>query len=46
MTVYVDVLFAANLLMDAVLLWAAGMLLRERIRLKNILLGAAAGALM
>ena len=32
--------------MDAVLLWAAGMLLRERIRLKNILLGAAAGSLM
>ena len=32
--------------MDAVLLWAAGMLLRERIRLKNILLGAAAGSLI
>lgn len=46
MIVYVDVLFAVNMLMDMTIIWAAGMLLKEQIKIIRIILGAAAGALM
>lgn len=44
MVVYVDVLFAINLLMDLTIIWAAGVLLKKRIRPLRLTLGAAAGA--
>ncbi|GFI60927.1 sporulation sigma-E factor-processing peptidase [Clostridiales bacterium] len=46
MIVYADVLFAVNMLMDITIIWAAGMLLKERIKISGIILGGAAGALM
>ncbi len=46
MIVYVDVLFAINMLMDMTILWSAGMLLKQKIKLLNIIFGSAAGALM
>ncbi len=46
MVIYADVLFIINVLMDTTLIWAAGMLLKEKIRIFRILLGASAGAAM
>ena len=46
MTVYADILFIINVLMDTTLLWAAGMLLKESIRPMRIILGASAGSAM
>ena len=46
MVIYADVLFIINVLMDTTLMWAAGMLLKEKIRIFRILLGASAGAAM
>lgn len=46
MIIYADVLFIINVLMDTTLIWAAGMLLKEKIQIAKILLGASAGAAM
>lgn len=46
MTVYIDVVFAINFLMDMTIIWAAGMLNKEKIRIKSLLLGAVLGAVV
>lgn len=44
MTIYIDVIFAINFLMDMTIIWAVGMLNKEKIRIKNLLLGAVLGS--
>ncbi|MCD8037277.1 MAG: sigma-E processing peptidase SpoIIGA [Clostridiales bacterium] len=46
MIVYVDILFAVNMLMDLTIIWAAGVLLKRKIIFYRLLLGSAAGAAM
>ena len=44
MIVYADILFLINFLMDLTLIWAAGMLLKEKIKILRLAAGAACGA--
>lgn len=44
LTVYLDLMFAANLLIDGALLWLTGWMIRHKLRLRRLLLGALAGA--
>lgn len=44
MIVYIDIVFAINFLMDMTIIWAAGMLNKEKISVKKLVLGAALGA--
>ena len=46
MVIYIDILFAINMLMDLTIIWTAGMLMKERIVIHRILAGAASGAFM
>ena len=46
MVIYIDILFAVNMLMDMTIIWAAGMIMKERVNIPRILAGAAFGAFM
>lgn len=42
--VYIDVVFLVNIVMDAMLLWTTGWLMKRKLRFRRILLGALLGA--
>ncbi len=46
MIVYIDVVFAINFLMDMTIIWAAGMLNKEKIKILKLAFGAALGAVL
>lgn len=46
MIIYIDVVFAINFLMDLTIIWAAGMLNKEKIRILKLVLGAVLGSVL
>lgn len=46
MIVYIDVVFAINFLMDITIIWAAGMLNKEKINILKLALGAVLGSVL
>lgn len=46
MKIYIDVIFAVNLIMDSLVLWSVSVFDRRRVKFKEIIKGASAGSLM